>query len=241
MLLRPRILWSLTPRVTGISMHHHRGEGIILRRRSLFEADRAYTVYTRDFGKIELLARGSAKIVSKLSAHMEPGTHATVQFITGRKNTLLTGALAHEHYMHREGLDTFGRCGAYCELVDAVVTGSVADERIFDLLLMTLRLTRQGGDTGRRLFPFFVIKLFSYLGYKPARFAGQELIEYIDSLDFGALQYTQIEAFETSSEARDILLETVRELLQSHCTRPLLSLALCNYREEYAHIHTVAS
>jgi len=50
---------------------HYRTQGFILKKADAGEADRLFTVYTKDFGKLELLARAVRKIKSKLRAGLE--------------------------------------------------------------------------------------------------------------------------------------------------------------------------
>ncbi len=50
---------------------HYRTQGIILKKEDRGEADRLFTIYTKDFGKLELLAKGERKIKSKLRGGLE--------------------------------------------------------------------------------------------------------------------------------------------------------------------------
>ena len=53
----------------------YRLQGIILRRRDLGEADRLLTVFTRDRGKLNLLAKGVRRAASRKAGHIEPFTY----------------------------------------------------------------------------------------------------------------------------------------------------------------------
>ena len=48
------------------------------------EADSLITFYTKDFGKVGAKAKGAKRIVSKLSAHLEPLNFVLVRLIEGR-------------------------------------------------------------------------------------------------------------------------------------------------------------
>ena len=48
------------------------------------EADSLITFYTKDFGKVVAKAKGAKRIVSKLSAHLEPLNFVLVRLIEGR-------------------------------------------------------------------------------------------------------------------------------------------------------------
>lgn len=58
------------------------------------EADRFYTVYTKDYGKLELLARGANKIKSKLAGHLEPGLLSNLMIASGKSWDILAQAKA---------------------------------------------------------------------------------------------------------------------------------------------------
>lgn len=60
----------------------YRTLGIVLRRRDVREHDRLYTIFTKSHGKIEAITRGSRKINSKLSPHLE--SFATVDLLIAK-------------------------------------------------------------------------------------------------------------------------------------------------------------
>lgn len=60
----------------------YRTLGIVLRRRDVREHDRLYTIFTREHGKIEAIARGSKRLTSKLSPHLE--SFATVDLLIAK-------------------------------------------------------------------------------------------------------------------------------------------------------------
>lgn len=66
--------------------------GIVLGYRPLREADRLYSVLTPDRGKVELLARGSRKLTSKLAGSLEPLQLLTVEAVSGRQFDHVVGA-----------------------------------------------------------------------------------------------------------------------------------------------------
>lgn len=66
--------------------------GIVLGYRPLREADRLYSVLTPDRGKLELLARGSRKVTSKLAGSLEPLQLLTVEAVSGRQFDHVVGA-----------------------------------------------------------------------------------------------------------------------------------------------------
>jgi hypothetical protein len=51
-----------------------RVDAVVLRHSNYGEADRLLTVYTREQGKMRILAKGARKIASRKAGHIEPFT-----------------------------------------------------------------------------------------------------------------------------------------------------------------------
>ncbi|MBI4096902.1 MAG: DNA repair protein RecO, partial [Candidatus Levybacteria bacterium] len=52
-------------------MRTFRTEGIIIKRKNFGEADRILTVFTKEYGKLQVKAKGIRRIPSRRSAHVE--------------------------------------------------------------------------------------------------------------------------------------------------------------------------
>ena len=59
-------------------------QAIILDRKDFKEFDQIISVYTKEKGKLELLARGVKKITSKNSAHLEPFSFVDIEIAPGK-------------------------------------------------------------------------------------------------------------------------------------------------------------
>lgn len=157
-------------------MAQYKTYGIILSRSDFREADRLYVVYTRDFGKLELLARGARKIESKLAAHLEPFTLTEIMIGRGKNFDHLAGAETVENF---ENIKTdFFKMNFlhYCfEVVNKVTEWEMRDDRIYNLLLellLSLESFSFSAETTtwekyQVLTKSFVVKLMSLLGYAP--------------------------------------------------------------------------
>lgn len=154
----------------------YKTHAIILSRTDFREADRLYIVYTRDFGKLELLARGARKIESKLAGHLEPFTIAEIMIGRGKNFDHLAGA---EIIDDLENIKTdFSKMSFlhYCfEVVHQVTGWEMRDDRIYNLLLELL-LTLESfsfpaeattWEKYQALTKSFVVKLLGLLGYAP--------------------------------------------------------------------------
>lgn len=140
-------------------------EGIILKRRNSGEADRILTVFTKDFGKIQIKAIGVRKIASKRSSHIELLNISSISLYKGRSVPILTEATTIENF---DGIKTnLGKIGlAYhiCELIDGLCPENQEYKEIFYLLLNTLeKLSTQ--DDVLSIIHDFEVALLTSLGY----------------------------------------------------------------------------
>jgi DNA repair protein RecO (recombination protein O) len=70
----------------------HTTEGLIISFRPLREADRVYSILTRDLGLIRATAIGVRKDASKLRGSLEPLTLASLSLVRGKEYWRLTSA-----------------------------------------------------------------------------------------------------------------------------------------------------
>lgn len=72
------------------SVHHT--EGIIFSASDTGEADRMYTLYTKDYGKLSIFAKGVRLEKSKLRYHLRPFAYIRLSFVEGKDILRLTDA-----------------------------------------------------------------------------------------------------------------------------------------------------
>lgn len=149
-------------------------EGIVLQSHDYRESDRYFVVYTKDFGKVYVVARGSKKIKSKLNSHMQPFAVTEMLLAQGKKNTHLIGSQLTSNFAEVKKHLSDIALGSYCmELVDHLSEPDYKDENIFDLLRDVLFLLNDHQHhKGNKLQEYtivhmFALKLLVYLGYEP--------------------------------------------------------------------------
>ena len=69
-------------------------QAIVLSRRDFREYDQLISLYTKERGKLELLARGVKKSTSKNAAHLEPFCFVMVEVVSGKEIDHLTKVVA---------------------------------------------------------------------------------------------------------------------------------------------------
>lgn len=73
--------------------------GIVLKRTNYGEADRIVTLLTKDFGKIQVMAKGVRRERSKLAGGIEPFSISEISIVKGRGDIdTLTSARLQKHY-----------------------------------------------------------------------------------------------------------------------------------------------
>ncbi len=150
---------------------HHRTQGIIIKKEDRGEADQLFTIYTKDFGKLEILGRAIRKIKSKLRAGAEFFYLSEVEFIQGKAYKTLTDAILIDKFENiRKDLERLKICYQISEVLDNLVKGQEPDKDIWNLLneafikLNNLQLTTYNLQL---IYYYFFWNLFSLLGFKP--------------------------------------------------------------------------
>jgi len=75
-----------------MSYELYQTEGVIIKSREIGEADKFLSVFTKDFGRIELLAKGARKLNSKLNFHLNTFDYSRFAFVSGKEFWRLTDA-----------------------------------------------------------------------------------------------------------------------------------------------------
>jgi len=150
---------------------HHRTKGIVLKKEDFREADQLFTVYTEDFGKVELLGRGIRKVKSKLRSGIDAFSFSEVEFIQGKGYKTLTDALTINKFERiKKNLKQLIVAHKIAELVDSFIKGEEADEGIWNLLNETFNALNKFSFTSNKyqlFYYYFLWKFLSVLGYQP--------------------------------------------------------------------------
>jgi DNA repair protein RecO len=155
---------------------HHRSLGLVIKKEDRGEADQLFTVYTKDFGKIEILAKSVRKISSKLRAGAEIFYLSEFEFIQGKGRKTLTDAIVIEKYNNlRQDLNRLKIAHQTAEILDDFIKGQESDERIWGLLLKVFKKINDlkiSGENLSAIYYNFLFDFISLLGYgvSPADF-----------------------------------------------------------------------
>jgi len=150
---------------------HYRTQGFILKKEDLREADRIYTLFTKDFGKLELLARSVRKIKSKLRGGLELFWLSEIEFIQGKTYKTITDASLINNFKNlRKNLKRLKVAYKAADILNDSIKGEEPDEKIWNLLKFTFQKLNDPNLKSSYLpliYYYFFWHLLSVLGYEP--------------------------------------------------------------------------
>jgi DNA repair protein RecO (recombination protein O) len=148
-----------------------RVDAVVLRHSNYGEADRLLTVYTREQGKMRILAKGARKIASRKAGHIEPFTHVRLQLAKGRDTFLVTQADTVDAYLPlREDLILTSQAAYVMELLDRFTyENDTENASTFRLLTDTLARLASKADPWL-VTRYYEMRLLDYMGFRPQLF-----------------------------------------------------------------------
>ena len=145
----------------------YKAEGIVLRTRNLGEADRIITLYTREQGKVDCVARGSRRARSRLMGGTQLFTHGRYMLFSGRSLDSLNNAEIKQSFAKlREDLVKLGYASYLAELLDVATEPGEPSEDIFHMILDAF-LGLERDVTPGTVARWFEFRLMALLGYEP--------------------------------------------------------------------------
>ena len=145
----------------------YKTQGIVLKQMPIGEADRILSIFTRDFGKVRVVARGVRKPTSKLAGHLEPLSHVAISVSRGRSLAPIREALTVRSFRGvRENLRLISEGVYLAELVESFSAEDQPSPVIYRLLLDALDWLEVNGDNAR-LMRYFELRLLMDSGFGP--------------------------------------------------------------------------
>lgn len=112
-------------------------EGLVIKKMPYAEADFLVRVFTKDFGKIDILAKGARKTTSKLNPHLDILNHIRLQFVKNgeRLPTLMDAEIIAKYDDWFSDADRLSIMGRILQVIDMVILSGAKDEKLFFMLL----------------------------------------------------------------------------------------------------------
>lgn len=122
-------------------MRNFKTEGIIIKRFNTSEADRILTVFTRNFGKCKVRAKGIRRVPSRRSAHVELLNLSTLTLYQNKSQfSYLVEANTLDSFQEIKGdLIKVGFSYHLCELIDGLCPENQELSSVYDLFVSTIR------------------------------------------------------------------------------------------------------
>ena len=113
-------------------------EAIVLKTADLGEADRLLTIYTKEFGKIQVAARGAKKLESKLRYHLEPLSYILLILVNGKNLKIVKDAALKDQFLStRNDLEKIKIAYKIVDIINELIAGEEKDEDVWNLILET--------------------------------------------------------------------------------------------------------
>jgi DNA repair protein RecO (recombination protein O) len=145
----------------------YRVEAIIIRRRDWGEADRLLTLYTREQGKFQAVAKGARKPTSRKAGHLELFTRTRLLLARSRSIDIITQAETVEAYrLLRESLEASTLAHYFSELLDRFTGEAQADQALYNLLNAALTWLCEADDV-QLAARYYELRLLELAGFRP--------------------------------------------------------------------------
>jgi len=150
-------------------MDFSKTHAITLRRTDYKDSSQIVTFYTRDYGKIQALAKGVKRSVKGISGGIDLLTHNHIVFIrkgSSALNILTEWALRDNFHLLREHSKKYYSAFYILELVREFTEENDKNEQLFDLFINTLHEMANKDDPTVNIVAFEV-QMLALLGYLP--------------------------------------------------------------------------
>ena len=145
-------------------------EAVVLKTMKYRESSRILTLYTREFGKLSVIAKGARERKSKFGSALEPMSY--VNAVLYKKDTrelqLLSQCDVVKPLQHlSEDMERMAAGMGVVELVDAVSHAEEENKPLFALLLNTLNAINNATKNALNALYYFEIRLLDIMGFRP--------------------------------------------------------------------------
>ncbi|WP_053364715.1 DNA repair protein RecO [Bacillus sp. FJAT-27251] len=142
-------------------------EGIVIRTTDYAETNKIVTLYTLEWGKVGVMARGAKKPNSRLAAITQPFTYGQFLIQRGRGlGSLQQGEIIYSMRSMREDIFLTAYASYIIDLTDKSTEEKKPNPYLFQLLLQTLQYLDEGYDQDI-LMHIYEMKMLNVLGLYP--------------------------------------------------------------------------
>lgn len=200
---------------------------VVIKCKDYSESSQLIWLYTRDFGKIKVIAKGSRRGSKKFQTKLDLFDHIDIIVYKHQRRELhkLTECTVIESFSQiRTDLGKLATAIYMAELLDSSTGLEIPDGRIYDLVLDFLNQLGEGRDPVF-LQCFFEIKLLQFLGYQPRIDKSDTLSQGTRAIIGRVLESKPVDKLKISPVQLTELQEKMRLIVDSTLEKRLKSLA----------------
>jgi len=146
-------------------------EAIVLKSIKFGDTSKIVTLYTKDCGKIKVMAKGIRKPKSRLAGALQTFSHVQIVFYKNRTSEIYLLSQSETIKPCQsiyKNLQRFVFVSASLELLDRLITGEESNPQLFELIIATLSFMENCPESSlEKCFTSYSLKLADVLGYKP--------------------------------------------------------------------------
>ena len=149
----------------------YKTQAFVFGKSDINESDRVFSVFTDDFGRLNIFAKAIRKTVSKLRSGIDTFFMSEIEFIQGKSRKTLTDAVIIEKFENiYQDLEKFKIASRIGEILDDFIRGEEKDKDIFNLINEAFhRLNGCNLDAKKYslVYYYFLWNALSLFGYRP--------------------------------------------------------------------------
>jgi DNA repair protein RecO (recombination protein O) len=147
-----------------------KAEAIVLKSKKYGETSKIVTLYTREFGKLSVIAKGSRSRNNRFGSSLEPLSYISIVFYKyeNRELQYITQGSIINHFskIHNDAIKTMYAL-PIIELVNNVIHSDEQNEDFFFLLVNTLKSLDDSKENFENHLLYFELHLASQFGFHP--------------------------------------------------------------------------
>lgn len=148
-----------------------KASGVVIKKQDKGENDQLLTIFTKEYGKTVLLAKGVRKESAKLTGHLGLLNVSELIFIQGKHFKIITSAVERENFsVLKQDFQKVQSAKHIVNLANACVLEGEVDEDIFHLVvgaLDYLNRKQMNAFELKMFLRYFEFKFLCLLGYEP--------------------------------------------------------------------------
>lgn len=148
-------------------MRSQKTDCIILGHKNIGEKDKFVFVYSKEFGKLKLTAKGARSITSKFVGHLETLNICEISFYIGPHQTILQEILTHKNFLKNSpSLEVLRSAIEIAKITNNMLYENHPTEELFELLKTTIKNLKKAKNP-ELIYLTYSIKFLDKLGLIP--------------------------------------------------------------------------